>query len=129
MKYRVAAVGYAARSVAALIFADTILYDTRFFFFWLLWIGCSRCIDNSRSAIYVIISILAGVPARSLATSKSKKYFSNDTVLLFTKVFKKLLELRWLFPTKSVELVNRLQTSSHSARSLHNWLLYAIVMI
>lgn len=39
----------------------TILYDIRFFFFWLLWIGCSRCIDNSRSALYAIISIQVAV--------------------------------------------------------------------
>lgn len=41
----------------ALISVDTILYDIRFFFFWLLWIGCSRCIDNSRSVFYVIIPV------------------------------------------------------------------------
>lgn len=43
--------------VAALISTDTILYDIPFFFFWLLWIGCSRCIDNSRSVFYVKIPI------------------------------------------------------------------------
>lgn len=111
--------------VAALISADTILYDIRFFFFWLLWIGCSRCIDNSRSVFYVIISIQVA----TLALHRSRWFLKHCNIdlcrtnkrpalALFqcSQVFQNSLGLRWiLFPIKSVKpykpVANRVLTT------------------
>lgn len=73
----------ATNASPALISVDTILYDIPFFFFWLLWIGCSRCIDNSRSVFYVIIPILvAGAPITS-KTYRERNYLLIKWEVLF----------------------------------------------